>query len=136
MIAFIHYLTIPHLEKCVWNDNFAEKRLIILKKVNYMKKSIEALIPKIQEYFSQQPIEKAWIFGSCSRGENTKNSDVDILVKYTENQTISLFTISKIMVNLSKLINKKVDLVEDGQLMDFAVESVNRDKILIYERKD
>jgi len=101
-----------------------------------MKKSIEALIPKIQGYFSEQPIEKAWIFGSCSRGENTRNSDVDILVKYTENQTISLYLISKIMVNLSKLINKKVDLVEDGQLMDFAVESVNRDKILIYERKN
>ena len=101
-----------------------------------MKKNIEALIPKIQEYFSGQPIEKAWIFGSCSRGENTKNSDVDILVRYSENQTISLFTISKIMVNLSKLINKKVDLVEDRQLMDFAVDSVNRDKILIYERKD
>lgn len=99
-----------------------------------MKKNIEALIPKIQGYFSEQPIEKAWIFGSCSRGENTKDSDVDILVKYTEGKTISLYLISKIMVNLSRLINKKVDLVEDGQLMDFAVDSVNRDKILIYER--
>ena len=104
--------------------------------IEKMKKSIEALIPKIQEYFSEQPIEKAWIFGSCSRNENTKNSDVDILVKYTDNQIISLFTISRIMVNLSKLLNRKVDLVEDGQLMDFAVESVNRDKILIYERKN
>lgn len=103
--------------------------------IEEMKKSIEALIPKIQEYFSEQPIEKAWIFGSYSRNENTKNSDVDILVKYTDNQIISLFTISRIMVNLSKLLNRKVDLVEDGQLMDFAAESVNRDKILIYERQ-
>ena len=100
-----------------------------------MKKNIEILIPKIQEYFSGQPVEKAWIFGSCSRDENTRDSDVDILVKYTDGQRISLLTISRIMVNLSKLINRKVDLVEDGQLLDFAIESVNRDKILIYERK-
>lgn len=107
-----------------------------LKQFRNMKKSIEILIPKIQEFFAGQPIEKAWLFGSCSRAENTGKSDVDILVKYTEGQTVSLFTISKIMVHLSKLINKKVDLVEDGQLMDFAVESVDRDKILIYERKN
>jgi len=44
--------------------------------------------------------------------------------------------ISKILVTLSKILNKKVDLVENGQLMDFAVNSVNHDKILIYEREN
>ena len=30
---------------------------------------------------------------------------------------------------------RKVDLVEEGQLKDFAVSSVDRDKILVYERE-
>ncbi len=81
-----------------------------------------------------KPIERAWLFGSCSRGENTPNSDVDILVEYTSGQRLSLFGVAKLMSALSRTIGKKVDLVEEGRLMPFAVESVNQDKLLIYER--
>ena len=99
-----------------------------------MKKSIEKLIPKIQDFFETQPINKAWLFGSCARGENRRNSDVDLLVQYDKDAKLSLLKIAQIMVDLEDVINKPVDLVEDGQLMWFAVKSVNKDKILIYER--
>ena len=36
--------------------------------------------------------------------------------------------------DLEKLLDRKVDLVTEGSLAPFAVESANRDKILIYER--
>lgn len=104
------------------------------KKCKNMKPGIEKKIPAIRKFFETQPIEKAWIFGSCARGENTRSSDIDILVQYSTR--ISLLGISRIMTTLSQLINKKVDLVEDGRLMPFAVESVNKDKILIYEREN
>ena len=42
--------------------------------------------------------------------------------------------ISRIMVELSKALGIQVDLVEEGRLLPFAVESANRDKILVYER--
>lgn len=99
-----------------------------------VNREIIALFPKIREYLKGQPVEKAWLFGSCSRGENSADSDLDILVSYASGQTISLFKISKIMCGLSRVVGMKVDLVEDGQLMPFAQESVNHDKILIYER--
>ena len=38
------------------------------------------------------------------------------------------------MSELRKTINRRVDLVEEGCLLPFAEESVNRDKYLIYER--
>ena len=101
-----------------------------------MKTGIEKFIPKIRDYFVTQPINKAWIFGSYSRGEETEKSDIDILVEYSKDKKISLYLISKILVTLSKILGKKVDLVEDGQLMDFAVDNVNHDKILIYEREN
>ncbi len=101
-----------------------------------MRTDIERFIPKIRDYFVTQPINKAWNFGSYSRGEETENSDIDILVEYSKDEKVSLYLISKILVTLSKSLNKKVDLFEDGQLMDFAVNSVNHDKILIYERKN
>ena len=36
------------------------------------------IIPAIQGYFATQPVEKAWLFGSYSRGEEKAGSDVDI----------------------------------------------------------
>ena len=90
----------------------------------------------IRQYFATQPIKKAWLFGSCSRGEDTPDSDIDILVEYNDSNYISLMTISRIMTSLSKKLNRKIDLVEAGCLLPFAEMSVEKDKKLIYERKD
>lgn len=95
---------------------------------------VQSMIPVIRDFFESQPVERAYLFGSCSRGEETKDSDVDLLVKYTEGSNLSLLDISRIMVNLSHRLARKVDLVEEGHLKSFAVDSVNRDKIKIYER--
>ena len=40
------------------------------------------IVENIQKYFRTQPVVKAWLFGSYSRGEETSESDVDILVQY------------------------------------------------------
>ena len=90
----------------------------------------------IRQYFATQPIKKAWLFGSCSRGEDTPDSDIDILVEYNDSNSISLMTISRIMTSLSKKLKRKIDLVEAGCLLPFAEMSVEKDKKLIYERKD
>ena len=90
----------------------------------------------IRQYFATQPIKKAWLFGSCSRGEDTPDSDIDILVEYNDSNSISLMTISRIMTSLSKKLNRKIDLVEAGCLLPFVEMSVEKDKKLIYERKD
>ena len=96
---------------------------------------IRLLIPKIQAYLAGQPVRRAWLFGSCSRGEETPGSDIDILVQYAEDERVTLLTISRIATALGKLLKRTVDLVEDDCLLPFAVDSVQRDKILIYERK-
>ena len=94
----------------------------------------QALTQKIVDYFKTQPVCRAWLFGSFARGEETPDSDVDILVEYDKDARISLLTISHMMGELEKSIGRRVDLIEDGCLMPFAVESANRDKLLIYER--
>ena len=90
----------------------------------------------IRQYFATQPIKKAWLFGSCSRGEERVDSDIDILVEYNDPDSMSLITISRIITSLSKKLNRKIDLVEEGCLLPFAKMSVEKDKQLIYERKD
>ena len=93
------------------------------------------IVENIQKYLRTQPVKKAWLFGSYSRGEETSESDVDILVQYDrKNYRVGLFTIVSIKQQLQELLGCEVDLVEDGSLLPFAVDSANRDKVLIYER--
>lgn len=96
--------------------------------------SVQQMIPKIQRYLKAQPVTKAWLFGSCSRGEEHEGSDVDILVAFDENATVGLLTIGGMYMDLRELLNRDIDLVEEGTLQPFALESANNDKVLIYER--
>ena len=89
---------------------------------------------KLKSFFPVYPIEKAWLFGSYARGEETDNSDVDVLVKFDKNAKISLFDYVRIMDKMEKLLDKKIDLVSEKGIMNFAKESIENDKILIYER--
>lgn len=87
----------------------------------------------IADYFRTQPVQRAWLFGSFARGEETPLSDVDLLVQYSEGG-ISLLKHCAMINDLEELLDRPVDLIEEGTLLPFAVESANRDKKLIYER--
>ena len=94
----------------------------------------QSITNKLQTFFPAYPVEKAWVFGSYARGEETRKSDVDVMVRFSEDADISLFDYIRIMNNLKDTLRKKVDLVEEGQLRRWAQESVEHDKILVYER--
>lgn len=93
-----------------------------------------SMIQIIADYFKTQPVLKAWIFGSFARGEEKPWSDMDILVQYDRTQPIGLLKIAGMQLDLEDLLGMEVDLVEEGTLRPWAVESVNNDKQLIYER--
>lgn len=95
----------------------------------------QSIVNKITNYFSNQPIEKAWVFGSFARSEETNESDIDIIVNFLPGSRISLFQYIHIINELKAITNKNIDMVENGQLKQFAVNSADVDKILIYERK-
>ena len=88
---------------------------------------------EIANYFKTQPIIKAWLFGSWARGEETPLSDVDLLVQYDEDG-ISLLKHAAMICELEKILDRPVDIVEDGTLRPYAMQSANRDKRLIYEK--
>ena len=101
--------------------------------VNDFVMSTTLISKAIADYFKTQPVVKAWIFGSFARGEETPTSDVDILVVLDHSQPIGL-KFYGMWNDLESLLDRSVDLVTENSLADFARESVERDKILIYER--
>ena len=50
--------------------------------------STKVMIQLIADYFKTQPVLKAWLFGSFARGEETEDSDLDILVEYDKNARV------------------------------------------------
>ena len=88
----------------------------------------------IADYFKTQPIERAWLVGSFARGEETPISDVDILVQFDEDG-VSLLKHAAMICELEKILDRPVDIVEDGTLRPRVRERVNQDRRLIYERE-
>jgi len=70
------------------------------------------------------------IFGSFARGDNKKESDIDILIEFKESP--SLLALIKLENNLSKNLGKKVDIVTTGALKNKRIkQSIKRDLVNI-----
>lgn len=95
--------------------------------------STQDLTKIIADYFETQPVLRAWLFGSYARGEDTPLSDVDLLVQFNEGG-ISLLKHAAMLDDLERMLDRPVDLVEDGTLRPRISDSVNRERKLIYER--
>lgn len=72
---------------------------------------LEILKEKIIKILKRNKVVRAGIFGSYARGEEKKNSDIDILVEIGA-EKFSLLDFSGLKIELEEELNKKVDLVE------------------------
>lgn len=87
----------------------------------------------IGNYLAGQPVIKAWVFGSFSRGEETPDSDIDIMVALDPEATVGL-KFFEMREDLSSLLGREIDLVTESSIFPFARESAERDRLLVYER--
>jgi predicted nucleotidyltransferase len=90
-------------------------------------------IQTIKHFFAGRPVKKAYLFGSYSRNDADKNSDVDILVELDHSSPIGLqfFTYGD---ELQNLLKRKVDVVSYEGLSKYVKPFIDKDKVLIYER--
>jgi predicted nucleotidyltransferase len=68
----------------------------------------------IKRFFTDRPVKKAYLFGSYSRNEADKKSDIDILVEldYSQHIGMKFFTYQQ---DLANLLHQKVDIItSDG----------------------
>jgi len=93
------------------------------------------LIKRIREYLKNKPIEKVWLFGSFARNEESLDSDIDLLIRFSQQSKIDLFDYIGIRQDLEDLTGRQVDLVEEGQELEKIKPFINKDKRLIYEKK-
>jgi predicted nucleotidyltransferase len=72
---------------------------------------------------------KLRLIGSVARGEARPDSDVDLLVTWSEGT--SLLDQAALMLELEKLLGRKVDIASDGWVKPSIQESVYRDAIAL-----
>jgi predicted nucleotidyltransferase len=95
--------------------------------------STNQIISLLQEYFSGQPVLKAYLFGSYARRDQGNNSDIDILVEFDPEIPIGL-EYAQMFLDLEQLTGKEVDLVTEKSLSKYVRPYVDQEKVLIYKR--
>ncbi|MCF7910340.1 nucleotidyltransferase family protein [Candidatus Pacearchaeota archaeon] len=97
-----------------------------------MTNSVQKIKNMILPVLEKNKVLRAGLFGSFVRGEEKKNSDVDILVELGEE--LSLLDVIKIKLELEKALAKKVDLVEYNTIRPELREVILNEEVLIYEK--
>ena len=95
----------------------------------YILRMNKKIIEKIKIILKARGVTKAAIFGSYARGEQKRNSDVDLLVELPEEMT--LFGMGGLKVDLEEKIGKKVDLVEYHLLHPLLKDDILKEQIPI-----
>ncbi|MBR5721073.1 MAG: nucleotidyltransferase domain-containing protein [Clostridia bacterium] len=82
------------------------------------------------EVFSSYPVEYCYLFGSYAKGNETEQSDVDLLISMPVNG-LQFFEILEL---LREKLKKKVDLLDIAQLNNNAalVQEILKDGVKIY----
>lgn len=91
-------------------------------------------LQKITDFCQKNDISHLSLFGSYARGEERKDSDIDLLVKFSTAK--SYFELVRIERELTNIFGKKVDLVTEAALSKYIKPIVNNQIINIYERKN
>jgi predicted nucleotidyltransferase len=99
-----------------------------MKELREIKQEIEALKPFLEEKFQVQTIG---VFGSYSRGQQTKKSDIDVLVEFKKNAHIGLLKYVELELFLTEQLGVKVDLVALGGLKPALKDRVLREVVYV-----
>ncbi len=94
-----------------------------------MKK--KEMFDTIAFFLTKQGAKKISIFGSYVKGKETKTSDVDVLVEFSNDK--SLLDLVRIERELSALIKKKVDLLTESALSPYLRNSIKKEALVLYK---
>jgi predicted nucleotidyltransferase len=112
-------------EELLLKENRADKEFGILDK---RKKTIEEIKSKILKILKKNNIKRAGIFGSYARGEQRKDSDVDILVELGKPMGFAFFGLNQ---ELEEILKKKVDLITYHSLNPYLKDRILSQEIRI-----
>jgi predicted nucleotidyltransferase len=102
-----------------------------------MNRIVKEKIPQIVELCKKYGVVRMYLFGSAARDDfDPATSDFDFLISISEELSPEDRgeNFLDLMLELDDLFGREVDLMTEKQLSNpYLIESINRDKKLIYE---
>lgn len=95
--------------------------------------SIDELRTIIGDVASQYGVEKVALFGSYSKGRQTSDSDIDLLIDKGEIK--GLFMFNSFIDSLQKRLQKNVDVMTYSSLARSFMKDSVKDEVILYERQ-
>ena len=96
--------------------------------------SVAEIASKIEPILSEYNVRYAGVFGSVARGEETPESDVDILVSMGKGA--SLFSFMELNQRLEDALGRKVDLVSTRAINKHVEPYIQKDVVTVYEHAE
>jgi predicted nucleotidyltransferase len=87
------------------------------------------LFEKILSFLKKEGATKVAIFGSYARGEERPESDIDVLVVFSE--TKGLLNLVRIERELSEFLGLKVDLLTEESISPYLIEGIKKEAKVI-----
>ena len=78
-------------------------------------------------------VKRSSLFGSYARGEQKKNSDIDIIVDFPRGK--GLFEFAELQMELEKALKRNVDLLTYKSINHHIKHQVLSEQIVIYEKR-
>jgi predicted nucleotidyltransferase len=84
---------------------------------------------KVREIIARYPVSNPRVFGSAARGEDTLESDLDILVD--RRGTLTYIDLARLELELEGLLGVKVDVRTPGEFGPAATARIASDRIAL-----
>ncbi|CAD5243797.1 nucleotidyltransferase family protein [Thermococcus camini] len=97
-----------------------------MKSLEEIREILRAHMGELQRNYCVREVE---IFGSYARGEQSENSDLDILVEFEK--PVGLLTISMLQIYLSELLGIEVDVIPKNSLRKELWDDVSREAVKV-----
>lgn len=93
---------------------------------------IEVEQSALAELCRQYCVGELSVFGSAARGDMRAGSDIDLLVEFIPNSRVDLVDYAGLMLELTRLFGRQVDLVSKKGLKPLIRASVLQEARLLY----
>lgn len=81
-----------------------------------------------EELFKKYPIKTMALFGSYSKGEETKDSDIDVMVELSRADARAFINLSH---ELEEIVKRKIDLVSGNGVKERYMKTIEKDLLYV-----
>lgn len=93
------------------------------------KASIAKIRKAITPLLKQNDVIRAGVFGSYARGQEKKNSDVDIAIRFRGKK--SLLSLARLEINIEKKLKKRADVLTYNSINPHLKERILNEEVRI-----